>query len=122
MPDVSVAILDDASLLRRIHPVHVVPDGNGRLRPSSGAFKDHNMSVDVEPMLISSGRNWTFSLRNTPLHWLVRLNAGHARTLSQEVIHRPLHDNDVHGEVVGKKTGSVSKAFRDAAEWVKRRD
>jgi hypothetical protein len=65
-----------AGLLRRIHPLQVVPDrNNGTLRPSSAAFKDPSMAVDVEPFLAEQGLDWKFSLKDYPEHSLVRLSA-----------------------------------------------
>jgi len=62
-----VAIADDAGLLRRIHPDQVIDDKNlGRVRPSSGAFRDRELSVDAEPILYKQGLDWRFSLRNRP--------------------------------------------------------
>jgi hypothetical protein len=55
-PDDDGSVPDSAGLLRRIHPSQVVQDHNtGRARPSSAAFKDPHMSVDIEPILVSLG-------------------------------------------------------------------
>ena len=118
-------IADDDGLFRRIHPDQVVKDENtGNWRPSSGAFKDPTMSVDVEPILTSLGLNHQFCLRNDPHHSVVRFTAGAARTLAQDVVHTPVVDpdpskeNPAHAEVRGKKTPGTANRLRDAASWV----
>jgi hypothetical protein len=121
MPDDRDLIPDHSGLLRRIHPKFVTPDYNtGRKRLSSGAFRDSNMSVDVESMLTTDGRDWTFSLRNWPSHFLVRLQAGFTRAQQQSIEHKPQADNPYHAEVVGRKSGAICDAFRREARWVKK--
>jgi hypothetical protein len=120
MPDVDDgSIGDGAALLRRIHPEQVVPDSNdaGRMRPSSAAFKDPNLSVDAEPLLSAAGLNWQFSLRNHPNYYLVRFLAGFARRQRLAVVHKPEADNPAHTEVIGKKTQGIANALRDASTW-----
>jgi hypothetical protein len=121
MPDDRQKIPDSSGLLRRVHPDHIVPDGNtGRRRLSSGAFNDPRMSVDVEPMLVAKGLDWQFSVAGHSDYSLVRLNAGLVRSHNQIVEHTPMPANDCHAEVVGKKTGAVRNAFRATAEWVRK--
>ncbi len=114
------SIGDEAGLLRRIHPVQVVPDENagGIMRPSSAAFRDPELSVDAEPVLASVGLDWKFSLRNYRGYSLVRFQAGAAREKQLQVVHKPVEGNDAHAEVIGKKTGSVANHLRDHSEWV----
>jgi hypothetical protein len=121
MPDDREKIPDPSGLLRRVHPDHIVPDGNtGRRRLSSGAFNDPRMSVDVEPMLRAKGLDWQFSLAGHEAYSLVRLTAGFVRGHSQIVEHTPIPGNEFHADVVGRKTGPIRQAFRAAAEWVKK--
>lgn len=112
-------IPDTACLLRRVHPSQVVEDKNvGEFRASSGAFKDQEMSVDVEPMLDAAGLNWSFSLRNHPEHSLVRFRAGDARALGQAVVHSPIPDNPAHAEVKGKKSPGTANRLMQASSPV----
>ena len=78
------------------------------------------MSVDVEELLVAGGKTWKDSLSGYPTYSLVRLLASVPRTLHQAVVHVPLPDNEAHAEVRGKKSESVSRALRKAAEWVYR--
>src|SRR5260370_652029 len=99
------SIADDAGLLRRIHPVQVVPDQNtGGKRPSSAAFKDREMSVDAEPLLLAEGLDWHFSLEGYESHSLVRFNASSARERQLQVAHAPIDGNNAHTIVLGRKT------------------
>jgi hypothetical protein len=113
------SIPQDAGLLRRIHPDQVIRDrSTGQLRPSSAAFKDPNLSVDVEPRLQAVGLDWHFSLRDNPSYSLVRFAAKSARDRGFAVVSKPLPDNPAHAEVVGKKTPGGANGLRDASEWV----
>jgi hypothetical protein len=116
------SIADDWSLLRRIHPDQIVQDKNtGDLRPSSAAFKDPAMSVDVEETLIADGKTWAYSLRNHSQHSLVKLPAGTPRGLAQAIVPTPEPDNIAHAEVRGAKSGSVTRQLKEASSWVLRR-
>jgi hypothetical protein len=66
-------IPDDCNLLRRINPVHIVADANtGRRRLSSGAFRDRQMSVDAECLLVADSLDWTFTTKGHGNYFLVR--------------------------------------------------
>jgi hypothetical protein len=109
----------DVGLLRRIHPEQVIEDKNtGQRRPSSAAFKDPNLSVDIEPLLQAAGLDWRFSLKDHPSFSLVRFSEQSAKGQGLTVVRKPLPENPAHAEVVGKKTQGKANALRDAAEWV----
>lgn len=122
MPDDKDKIPDPSGLLRRIDPVHIVADGKGGRCLSTGAFRDPRVSVDVEPMLWQNGLDWRFSTKDHQGHYLVRLTAVLVRRHGQIVEHKPEITDPAHAEVVGPKSGSVVKAFRDAAEGGKKPD
>jgi hypothetical protein len=115
------SIPDDAGLLRRIapDPNQIIFDKNtGIWRPSSAAFRDHKMSVDVEPVLESNGLDWHFTLREHPGYSLVRFRAQSARQVGLAVVSRPVPNNPAHAEVIGKKSGSIPRHLRESSEWV----
>ncbi|MCJ2059872.1 hypothetical protein MKL09_25490 [Methylobacterium sp. J-048] len=119
----AVRAIDDAmELYRRVHPDQVVPDKNtGQLRPSSAAFKDPSMSVDVADFMRDDGFDWSWSLRNYSGWSLVGLTAAHARAKQQEVQHTPITTdptNPYHAEVIGKKTPGTANHLRDSSAWV----
>jgi hypothetical protein len=112
-------IPDDCNLLRRINPVHIVPDANtGRRRLSSGAFRDRQMSVDAECLLAADGLDWRFTMNGHGNCFLVRFTAGFARQQQQLVEHKPLVDNPYHTEITGRKSAPICNAFRDVVTWV----
>jgi len=116
------SIADDWILLRRVHPDQIVPDKKtGELRVSSGAFRDLNMSVDVEEILKKNGENYMFSLAAYPLHSLVRLLAAIPRKYGQAVVASPLPENPAHAEIKGAKSGSVARALAAETSWAHRR-
>jgi hypothetical protein len=119
MADVDVVpIADDDNLLRRIRPDQIIDDKNlGTRRPSSGAFKDPEMSVDSECLLHRHGLDWTFSLRNHTEYSLARFAAAAARTKGLTVLHKPERDNPAHTEVTGKKTQGVSNHLVAQSTW-----
>lgn len=113
------SIPDDAGLLRRIRPDQVVPDENlGGLRPSSAAFKDLEMSVDAEPILVANGQDWRFTLQGYAGYSLARFVAHKPRSLGLPVIHKPQDKNPAHTEVHGKKTRSNAREIADSSQWV----
>ena len=122
--DVPISVPDDPTipsawaLLRRIHPNQIVRDKNkGMPRPSSAAFRDPNLSVDMEAILHSNGFDWKFSLASYPGYSLVRFTAGEARAQNQAIVRSPLAHNPAHGEVVGAKPKPVQTAFTQFATW-----
>lgn len=118
------AIDDAAVLFRRVRPDQVVMDKNtGQWRPSSAAFKDPNLSVDVEPFLAEDGLDFRWSLKDHPGYSLVGFTAGHARSKQQNVVHTPIPGpipsrNPYHAEVIGKKTPGTANHLRDGSSWV----
>jgi hypothetical protein len=108
-----------ASLLRRIHPDQVVDDKNtGGRRFSSAAFKDQNMSVDVEEMLAEQGLDFNFSLRDHSGYSLARLAVAAALAENQSVIHCRVEGNDAHAEVRGKKSPGIANRLLAASHPV----
>jgi hypothetical protein len=119
MPVEPRTISDNCELLRRINPIHIVPDSNtGRRRLSSGAFRDKNMSVDAECLLAESGLDWRSSTRGYGNQYLVRFSAGFARRQQQAVEHKPNDGNAFHTEVIGRKPQLICNAFRLEVHWV----
>jgi hypothetical protein len=118
-PEDDDPIAAGAGLLRRIHPRQVIKDSNtGTSRPSSAAFKDLNLSVDLEPALEAAGLDWHFSLRDHPGYSLVRFPVKAALDQCLTVERRPIAGNVAHAEVLGKKTQGKANSLRDASSWV----
>lgn len=117
------AIGDGVRLFRRIHPAHVVPDeDSGTMRVSTAAFRDLELSVDVESVMIELGLSAEWCIANRSGFRLVSLRAGGCRELRQLVCLDPVTDpgaeNPAHGLVYGEKTRAVQRELRDLAIWV----
>ena len=97
-------IADDETLHRRIHPIHVKPDGN----VCSAAFNDPEMSVDR-----ASLRSADETLREYDGYGLAAFVTKHARDLGQEVLPDPELLNPAHALVTGKKTKATLVPSRD---------
>lgn len=100
-------IADVDGLYRRIHPSQV-KDG----RPSSAAFKDAEMSVDVARLTTPKQ-----TLTGYPSHGLASITAGHARAEGQDVFHDPLELNPAHAIVKGNKPLSIARRLAQSAKW-----
>src|SRR5947207_3032225 len=111
-------ITGDARLLRRVHPQQLVPSEHGRKRVSSGAFRDYELSINIEPFMIAAGRSPADALKNHAQHSLVAITAELAREHKQIVASDPTEDESAHGVVVGNKTAKVARTFATRAEWV----
>jgi hypothetical protein len=115
-----VSICDEERLFRRVHPTHLVRDeDSGTLRVSSAAFKDEELSVNIESILKLDGSAPEACLRKHPNHRLVAITAADARKFSQAVCRDPLPEDRSHGLVYGlKKKPSIHQGLRSAAIWV----
>lgn len=115
------SIAGDWALLRRIHPEQIVSDKRtGELRVSSAAFRDPEMSVDVEELLKQAGLDWRFSLKDHAGYSLMKFSAAVPRSHGLTVVHSPLPDNNAHAEVRGQKSPAIARALSKSAEWVYR--
>ncbi len=104
---------------RRIHPEQVIWDGNeGRRRPTSAAFRDYEMSVNLGSIMASNGQRGSHAVRNHSRHHLVALTAGFVRDEEAQAIRLdPLASDDSHGNVVGEKPKPRRQRFALRASW-----
>ena len=106
-------------LLRRIPQVQWVYDGTQqRVRPSSAAFADHELSVDVAGLHVAAGRTVEAPLEGHAGCALASIAAGDARQRAQIVCLDPEPNNAAHALVVGKKTSGDRKHFARISSWV----
>jgi hypothetical protein len=121
---ITVPFVDDETiqseerLLRRIHPNQVVPDKNGGFRPSSAAFTDRELSVDLASKLDELDRTQQSCLDGYDGYGLVSFTAGTARANQQLVCRDPLPDNPAHGIVYGDKPTRVKKQLVQGSTWI----
>jgi hypothetical protein len=118
-PQNDAIIVDSEALLRRLHPNWIVPGDRDRMRISSAAFKDEQLSVQFQSLLLQQGRPVADALKEHPDNSLCSVTAGLARDLGQAVVYdtQPPHD-PAHGLVLGKKTKSIANRFAREARWV----
>lgn len=111
-------ITNDERLLRRIPHWQWVEDGAGGLRPSSAAFSDENLSVDLASVLQASGQTPATTLSGHQGFALASVTAQVAREQGQAVCRDPLANNPAHAIVAGKKTTAVKRHLARHSEWV----
>lgn len=123
-PEDDLSIGDVEDLWRRVHPDQVVRDHNlGRVRPSSAAFKDPQLSCllaseDTADRALSAKGNDGVPWRDKGFSLAV-FAASLARRLRQTVCRAPTPADPSHLLVIGKKkSSSTSCTFAEEARWV----
>lgn len=116
----NTSIRDEEKLFRRIHLAQLVRDDDtDSVRVSTAAFRDEDLSVNIESVLTESGCTPEACLRNHHCHRLVSLAAGDTRRLNQSLCHDPLPDDLSHGLIYGlKKNRQIQIGLSAAAIWV----
>jgi hypothetical protein len=111
--------IDDATdLFRRIHPEQVVWDDNeSRLRPTSAAFRDAEMSVHLSDVLAERGLLSITVLDDRPQHQLAAITAGFSRSEEQAVARTPTDEDPAHGDVIGPKSRTRRNRFAKGCRW-----
>ena len=113
------SIADDERLFRRIPRTWVDWDEHGNASISSAAFKDEELSINIESVMMRDRRPPVDAIRGYPGYGLAALTAGHARSLNQLVVREPIEQEPAHGVVFGKKKrGGIAGKLRDGASWV----
>ena len=86
---------------------------------SSAAFRDEELSVNIESVMTREARPPEDAIRKYPGHSLAAITAAHARSLDQRVARDPTDEEPAHGVVCGqKKRGGIAGKLRDGASWV----
>jgi hypothetical protein len=112
------SIPHDERLFRRINITHVVERDADKTEVSSAAFRDDELSVNLESVMKSACRPPEDALRNSPNDRLMSVAAGVCRDHEQKVGPDPTPEEPAHGYVFGKKSKAIRRALRDAAKWV----
>jgi hypothetical protein len=113
------SIPGDERLFRRIPRTWVDWDEHGNPAISSAAFKDEELSVNIESVMVQCGSLPEDAIRNYPGYGLAAITAGHARSLNQKVARDALPNEPAHGVVYcQKKRGGIGGQLRDGATWV----
>jgi hypothetical protein len=116
-----LTIRNEERLFRRIHLSQIVNDEDtGCARFSSAAFKDKELSINIESVLLRGGEAVGSCLRKHQGYKLASFTAGQARQLQQTVCPDPAPpDNMSHGLVCGSKSSRrIYEGLRDSAQWI----
>jgi hypothetical protein len=114
------SIADEERLFRRVHLKQIVKDEDtGLARISSGAFRDKDLSVNIEAILREHNCDASYCLVGKTEHKLVFITAETARALHQAVCKDPKERDPSHGLVYGSKNSrQVHDGLRAKALWV----
>ena len=112
------SIPGDERLLRRINPTWINWDERGNATISSAAFKDEELSVNLESIMLQDGRRPEDAVRTRPGYGLATITASHARSLNQAVARDPKPEEPSHGVVYGRKQRAICRGLRDGATWI----
>lgn len=113
------SIADEERLFRRIPRTWVDWDEHGNASISSTAFKDEELSVALESVMLRDGRPPGDARRNYAGYGLAAITAAHARSLNQHVSRDPIDEEPAHGVVYGqKKRSGIAGKLRNGASWV----
>jgi hypothetical protein len=102
---------ESESLWRGIHKFQIKPNSDGTYRPSSGAFKSTDPSVDI-----ASKTTPEKSIRNFAA--LSGFLAEVPIKLGYPVIEDPEEGNDAHAFIKGNIKKGDAKKIANASEWV----
>jgi hypothetical protein len=116
----NTSIRDEERLFRRIPISQLVKDDDtNTVRVSTAAFRDEDLSVNIESELIDAGYTPEICLQNHCNHKLVSISARDARRLNQSLCYDPLPEDLSHGLVYGsKKSRQIQVGLCAAAIWV----
>jgi hypothetical protein len=113
------SIPGDERLFRRIPSTWVIWDEHGSATISSAAFKDEELSVNLESVMARDRRPPADAIRRYPGYGLAAITAACARSLGQAVARDPQPEEPAHGVVYGqKRRGGIGGKLRDGAAWV----
>jgi hypothetical protein len=112
-------ILDSDRLFRRVKPNQLVRLPDGSFRPSSDVFKNLQMSVNIESLMV--GRSPEDTLKGYEDCSLTSVTAGAVRQRGPQfpIVKDNAPPNDpAHGLVLGKKPDSFGSAMARVHQWV----
>lgn len=112
----------ESFLYRRISPQWYCRDSAGGWRVTTAAFQDlrGSLSVAIGVVLERHNRRPEDVIAKFPGYGLYRLTAGFVRSLGLGVVLDPTDEEQWHGSIYGKKTGSIKARLAVNGEWVVR--
>lgn len=91
-------------LLRWLHPGQFIWEEN---RPTSAAFKDDEMSIDI--LCLTTIEESYNRAKKIGKNAVISITATLAIEKGLLVCHSPVEGNDAHGLILGRKTKSITK-------------
>lgn len=98
-------------LLRWLHPGQFNWEEN---RPTSAAFKDDEMSIDI--LCLTTIEESYNRGKKIGKNAVVSITAYLVMEKGLEICHSPVEGNDAHGLILGKKTKSIAKFLANNCE------
>lgn len=113
-----LSIPNSDRLFRRLPPQFRV-ERDGKIRPSSSAFKNEELSVNLESLMGQIGRAPSDIATAHPKDALVSIVAGDVRHYKYPIVKDtdPPNEPD-HGLVLGKKTDGFANAMVRSHVWI----
>ena len=114
------SIPDTDRLFRRVRPNQLRTEPEGSQRPTSAVFKNTELSVNIESLMVEQGRQPEDTLSNFPDEYLTSIVAGSVRAYGYPVVKDTAPPNDpAHGLVLGRKTSAFANAMVRNHRWIK---
>jgi hypothetical protein len=106
-------------LFRRVRRNQLFAEPDGSHRPTSAVFKNTELSVNIESLMIEQGRPPEDTLKKFPADYLTSVTAGNVRAYRYPIVKDTDPPNDpAHGLVLGKKTNTFANAMVRAHQWI----
>ena len=115
--DISIPNAD--RLFRRVRANQLRTESDGSQRPTSAVFKNAELSVNIESLMIEQGRAPEDTLTNFPNEFLTSIVAGTVRAYGHPIVKDTAPPNDpAHGLVLGRKKDSFANAMARTHQWI----
>ena|ERR1043166_372743 len=106
-------------LFRRVRTNQLFTEANGSQRPTSAVFKNTELSVNIESLMVNQGRPPEDTLAKFPNDYLTSITAANVREHRYPIVRDTDPPNDpAHGLVLGKKSNTFANAMVRAHQWV----
>jgi hypothetical protein len=107
-------------LFRRVRSNQLFIEPDGSHRPTSAVFKNTELSVNIESLMVAQGRPPEDTLTNFPGDFLTSITAANVRAHKYPIVKDTEPPNDpAHGLVLGRKTNTFANAMVRAHRWIK---
>jgi hypothetical protein len=106
-------------LFRRVRPNQLFAEPDGSQRPTSAVFKNAELSVNIESLMVEQGRPPEDTLTGFPNEFLTAIIAGDVRAYNLRIVKDTAPPNDpAHRLILGRKTNAFANAKVRSHHWV----